>query len=160
MCFSNSTTTADLTPLFQRRTNMTWAIYVKTCTDPGCQGVIFSYAVKKTFAIWNKGTVVITYDTFTEDTGLTLENDKWNQIAIVWRKDLEELDVYVYHEGNILAGVQTLKAENGNALPIPNPFRQSGKLSLGKWQPSPKDKGVHENDNFKGCLEYLRIWQK
>ena len=159
-CFSGSTTMADLSPLFDRKTNMTFAIYVKTCLDTACQGVIFTYAVKFTFAIWNRGTVVITYNDFIYDTRLSLEDDKWNQIAIVWRKLPNELDVYVYHSDGSLAGVKTLKEGNGNALPVPNPFRANGQLSLARWQPAPKDVGGHGNDSFRGCLDELRIWQK
>lgn len=160
VCFSGSTTTADLTPMFDTSVNMTIELYVKTCQDVACQGVIFTYAVGKTLAVWNRGTVVITYDDYTWDTGFYLEDDKWNQIALVWKKRISELDVYVFHSNGQLTGKETLSEANGNMLPLPNPFRYGGKMSLARWQPSPDDTGEHANDNFKGCIDELRIWQK
>ena len=156
VCFTETTIVTDLTPLFSTSISMTFELYVKTCTATSCQGVIFSYAVKKTFAVWNRGTVVITYDTFIWDTGLPLESDRWNQIAVVWTKAEYKLEVYVFHSSGEVIG----KAQPTEPIPKPNPFQAGGKLTLGRWQVSSRDSGGHTQDSFVGCIEELRIWQK
>ena len=155
VCFSETSITADLTLLFDIALSMTFELYVKTRPSPLNHGVIFSYAGKKTFAVWNLGTVVITYDTFIWDTGLTLEDNKWNQISLVWTKKLYALEVYLFHSKDDI-GV----ARPSEPLPKPNPFRPGGKLTLGRWQPSSADSGTGILDHFVGCIDELRIWQK
>ena len=135
---------------------MTIELYVKTCTAAACHGVIWSYAVKKTFAVWNRGTVVITYDDWTWDTGADLEDNTWNQISVVWTKKGSKLEVYVFHsDGNIAK-----YATPSDAVLQPNPFSAKGKMSLGRWQPSRDDTGKHEHDAFVGCMDELRVWQR
>ena len=150
-----TTTTVDLTTVITQSLSMTTELYVKTCTAPGCHGVIWSYATKKTFAVWNKGTVVITFDLDTWDTGLTLEDNEWNQISLVWTLKEKKLEVYVYNsKGNLIA-------EPFSHGPIrPNPFKKGGKLALGRWQTSSRDNGNHASDTFVGCIDELRIWKK
>ena len=157
VCFSSSTLSLDLSPMIKTTLSMTFELYVKTCTGVGCHGVIFSYAVKKTFAVWNRGTVVITYDGFIWDTGAVLEDDKWNQISVVWTKKSAKLEVYVYHSDGNIHKYATPPEENKLQG---NPFKKNGKMTLGRWQPAPGDTGEHANDTFIGCVDELRIWQR
>ena len=151
--------TADLSTMITTSINTTVELYVKTCQDIRCQGAIFTYAVTRTFAIWNRKTIVITYGDFYFDTGFELENDRWNQIAVVWKKAEYRLELYVFNGDGVITGVTTLSDDN--ILPTPNPFKMGGKMSLGRWQPASKDPGAYSgNDNFKGCIDELRIWHK
>ena len=92
----------------------------KTCTDTACHGVIFSYTAKKTFAVWHRGTIVITYDDFTWDTEAVLEDDKWNQISVVWTKKSYKLEVYVFDSDGRINKYATPSSDN--PIPRPNPF--------------------------------------
>ena len=158
VCFSASTLSMNIGQMYTRTNSMTVELYVKTCTDSACHGVIFSYAAKKTFAVWNRGTIVITYDDFTWDTGAVLEDDKWNQISVVWTRKSYKLEVYVFHSDGRINKYATPSSDN--PIPGPNPFLARGKLSLGRWQPSSDDTGEHKNDAFVGCMDELRIWTR
>ena len=158
VCFSRATLGLDMSPMYKKASSFSVELYVKTCTDSTCHGVILSYSVTKTFAVWNKGTVVITYDDFTWDTGAVLEDNKWNQISIVWTKKGSKLEVYVFHSDGLISKYATPSSDY--PLPGPNPFTPKGKLSLGRWQPARDDTGEHENDAFVGCIDELRIWKR
>ena len=158
VCFSASTLGINMGQMYKKPNSMTIELYVKTCTDSACHGVIFSYAAKKTFAVWNRGTIVITYDDFTWDTEAVLEDDKWNQISVVWTKKSYKLEVYVFDSDGRINQYATPSSDN--PIPRPNPFLARGKLSLGRWQPSRDDTGEHENDAFVGCMDELRIWRR
>ena len=156
ICFKSTSVMADLAPIIDKTRSISFELYVKTCAAASCHGVIFSYAVKKTFAVWHQGTVVITYDTFRWDTGLELEDDKWNQISVIWTNSEKKLEVYVFNSQGSIIG----RAEPEETLPTPNPFKFGGKMTLGGWQTASQESAQYINDKFRGCLDELRIWRR
>lgn len=128
--------------------------FVKTCHDPKCYGTILSYTSEKTFAIKNYyGKVVITYGDMKYEPDLSLEDNKWSQIALVYDGN-SYLDIYVFDSNG--AYTRDLIELEGT-----NPFSGKGRLALGKWQPPPdgsEDQPISEG--FEGCIDELRIWER
>jgi hypothetical protein len=153
LCFEDSSIIAVRVPIFQGPFT-TIEIFVKTCTSTICHGTIFSYSKQKTFSIRHYGTILVTYGDEEFDTKLALEDEKWNQISLVYDgRGTKRLDVYVFTSvGHIQRASGTLKG--------PNPFTPRGDLALGRWQPSTDGSGRQRVDNFKGCVDELRIWQR
>lgn len=128
--------------------------FVKTCHEDKCTGTILSYTSTKTFAVKNiNGKIGITYGDLSFQLALMLENEKWNQVALVYDGGTY-LDVYVFDSTGTYR--RDLVELDGT-----HPFSGKGRLALGKWQPPPDGSGDQPlNEGFEGCIDELRVWDR
>ena len=125
-------------------------LMIKTCSQHECFGTILSYTYFHTFSIYYEKTVQFIYADMIYDTGIEFEQLKWQQISIVFDKELQQLDVYIFNSEGYVSRRQYIMTEN--------PFPQHGDLALGRWQVSTGGTGTQPVNQFKGLIDELRIW--
>ena len=151
VCFKQSSMISRRLRIFQK-TSSTLEFFVKTCTSAQCLGTILSYTWGPTFTLRNYyGKLIVTIGDRWVNTGLRLENELWNQVAIA--EAYGYINVYVF---NSRGKFRKKLLDFTKHYPV---FRSRGTLTLGKWQPSLDGSGKQPlRERFKGCIDELRIW--
>ena len=116
-------------------------------------GVLFSYTTSKTFFVTNKGGKFTMYYGDNEyHTNIAAEQNKWNQISLVFRKSTTSLQFYYFSSGG-----QLHRLDIYIGLDI---FAPGGIIALAGWMPSLDGSGIQPDDFFVGFLDEVRIWTR
>lgn len=116
-------------------------------------GVILSYTTTETFAITVQSRkIILQYADKTLDTYITLDLNKYYQMAIVWAHDYQIVQLYFTETDG------TLHSRN---FPLKSDvFEPGGLLALGYWAPSPTGHGKLPSRSFIGEIDELRLWNQ
>lgn len=158
ICCSNAGASIESFQLFDTLTKETTiSFYMKTCT--GCHGVIFSYKKQKPFSLdFIDEKIVMYYGKDSEwNTNITLSDNIWYQFVLTYSKAEKLIKLYVLTENTEEIGdplIETYSISNFNQ---PNPFKNNGQLSFGKFQISQKLKKWKKADKFVGCYDTFGI---
>ncbi|KAK3101710.1 hypothetical protein FSP39_005732 [Pinctada imbricata] len=158
LCFERSSIIGRQLPIFNQSDDVTIEFFVKTCTGSDCSGTILSYTETKTFTVKNmEGRIIITMGDQEYDTTLTLENEEWNQLSLVYSYGY--MDIYYFdHNGFSARAFIDFTQQFPDYTLV---FNSTGSLVIGRWQPPTDGLGPQPtNDNFKGCIDELRIWSR
>lgn len=161
ICCSNAGASIKSFLLFDPNTKqMTISFYLKTCT--GCHGVIFSYKKQKPFSLdFIDDKIVIYYGKYYEwNTNITLSDNIWYQIVFTYSKRDKFIRLYVLTENTDDIEKPLMKYYQIEKFDYPNPFKNDGKLSFGKFQISQEIKKWKKADKFVGCYDTFGIANK
>ncbi|KAI8479536.1 hypothetical protein Bbelb_427260 [Branchiostoma belcheri] len=116
-------------------------------------GTILSYTTSQVFAILNIATGIEIHSGETvHTTNLVLELGVWNQIAFVWRPELNLLEFYLFNaEGQVSINAFYLNT---------GVFNGGGTLAFGQWYASGLDTVPDAAISvFVGMIDEIRIWE-
>ena len=151
VCFNDSSIIANLGDLIDG-SHVTIEFFIKTCAQMSCYGTVFSYAWRQSLTLFYERTLIVTSGNQQWNTSLFLEDNEWNQVALVYNKISSALDVYVFNH------VGTTQRFTVN---LPNfPFHSGGNLVLGRAQPVSNEVLYKPTFKFIGCIDEFRIWKK
>ena len=135
---------------------LTIEFFVKTFSQPSCYGTMLSYAKHETFSINHEGNITLNFGTSSIDTGLSLDDNQWNQIslAVDRKRSTRTFQLYVFNSTGFI------KMQNWNFTGR-DPFPIGGDFVLGRSQPPRNGDNVPlSNLKFVGSIDELRIWDR
>ena len=116
-------------------------------------GVIISYTkIKTLFVTCAGGIFVVHFGNQVYPTNINAELNAWNQINLVFSKNLGMLQFYYFssvgllHRQDILIGADAF-------VPV-------GRLALAGWQPSLDGSGMQTDAFFAGFIDQVRVWSR
>lgn len=116
-------------------------------------GVILSYSTSETFALTVQSKkLFLQYADNILDTYIILDLNKYYQMAIIWARDYQIIQLYFIEADGTL--------HSRNFPTKSNVFQPGGVLALGYWTPSPSGLGRPPTKRFVGEVDEMRLWNK
>ena len=131
--------------------DVTIEVMVKT---DGIDGTIISYSTFSTLAIVVKSTVKVIHGSQEFDTFLSLQQNRWNLISLIWLRE-NRIIQFVLIENSGKTHVRNFLVNSEHDI-----FAPGGTLTLGYWYPSGGTTGTTIPGGFFGELDEVRIWNK
>ena len=129
--------------------DVTFELFVKAANGCG-SGVLFSYASSHVFAVVSLDSLVVLFKGTSFDTGLSLQEDKWNKVVITYKGDDGMLDAYVFNSDGV--------PQRYTAVLPTDMFTEDGTLALGQWQPPHNGRKQERPDSFDGSIDSFVVW--
>ena len=131
--------------------NITFEFLVKIGNESQEGGVLFSFSNTKSFIVQSSESIEMVYENETYTTNMTLQQNEWNKVVVMYYGELGEFDIYIF---NTLGYIE----RRSFVLPT-HIFNDPGTLSIGHWQPPYNNKVLAAPVTLNGQIDNFLVWK-